>query len=88
MRKQANKDCFGYDKKRARCAVLSDTVCEERDCSFYQSAEAYQKKKDFYRKAQEAYLKERRERPRETKKYDDAPAKIRSGVIKREARNV
>lgn len=29
------RDCFGYNTRTKKCAVLTETVCEKRKCSFY-----------------------------------------------------
>lgn len=31
-------DCFGYDKEKKECTVMTELICLNRKCSFYKQA--------------------------------------------------
>lgn len=41
-------DCFAHRKDG--CSVLNKTICRERECSFYKTAEQFQKEREYYAK--------------------------------------
>ena len=34
-------DCFGYNPRAKRCTIMTETICEDRNCSFYKTREEY-----------------------------------------------
>ena len=43
-------DCFGYNLKAGKCAIMTETICKKRECSFYKTQEQYQEDKKKYEK--------------------------------------
>ena len=38
------KDCFGY--RMGKCKVLTECVCEKRQCSFYKTKEQFEEDRE------------------------------------------
>lgn len=41
-------DCFGYNKIKKGCTILTETVCKNKACSFYKTKDQAKKDEEKY----------------------------------------
>lgn len=45
-------DCFAYHSRRKICSVLTETVCKNRECTFYKTQEQFDSDRMKHAKSQ------------------------------------
>ena len=38
---KVKEDCFGYDKLSKKCKIMTETLCNKRECTFYKTWKQY-----------------------------------------------